>query len=151
MSEGMNRVYLFGNLGADPELRFTAGGQAVLNIRMATTESYLDANKERQEKTEWHSVVVWGKRGDGLAKILHKGDRIVVEGGLRTSDYEKDGVKRYKTEIHARDVFLAGSAGGGRGAPSGGGGYGGGRAAPPPAGGNEEAEPPGGYPDDLPY
>lgn len=118
MSEGLNRVILLGNLGADPELRYTQGGQAVLNLRMATTESYLDKDKKRQEKTEWHSVVVWGARGEGLAKILKKGDRILVEGGLRTSDYEKDGVKRYKTEIHAKEVCLAG---GGQKAESGGG------------------------------
>lgn len=108
MSEGLNRVMLFGNLGADPELRFTAAGQGVLNLRLATTESYLDKNKERQERTEWHSVVVWGKRGEALAKILSKGSTIFVEGGNRTSSYDKDGVKHYKTEVHATNVLLGG-------------------------------------------
>lgn len=110
MADGMNKVFLLGNLGADPELRFTQGGQAVLNIRLATTESYLDKDGERHERTDWHSVVVWGKRGEGLAKILATGDRILVEGGIRTSSYDdKEGNKKYKTEIHAVDIKLCGS------------------------------------------
>lgn len=111
--DGLNRTMLLGNLGADPELRMTGGGQAVLNLRLATTESYLDKDKARQERTEWHSVVVWGKRAEGLNKILRKGDRIFVEGGLRTSSYEKDGEKRYKTEVVAQNVILNGKAFGG--------------------------------------
>lgn len=111
MSEGMNKVLLLGNLGADPELKVTQGGQAVLKLRMATTESYLDKNNARQEKTEWHSVTVWGKRGEGLAKILTKGSRILVEGKLQTSSYEKNGEKRYSTEINALQVYLAGGGG----------------------------------------
>ncbi len=110
MAEGLNRVMLIGNLGADPELRMTQGGQAVLRLRLATTETYLDANKARQERTEWHSVTVWGKRGEGLAKLLKKGERIYIEGGLRTSSYEKDGEKRYRTEVTASNVLLMGSA-----------------------------------------
>jgi len=109
---------LLGNLGADPELRMTGGGQAVLKLRLATTESYLDRNKERQERTEWHNVVVWGKRAEGLGKIVRKGDRMFVEGGLRTSSYEKDGEKRYRTEVIASNVILNGKpAGGERRAP----------------------------------
>lgn len=108
--DGLNRVMLLGNLGADPELRMTGGGQAVLNMRLATTESYLDKDRERQERTEWHNVVVWGKRAEGLGKIVKKGDRIFVEGGLRTSSYEKDGDKRYKTEVVASNVILNGKA-----------------------------------------
>lgn len=114
MAEGLNRVMLLGNLGADPELRVTAGGQAVLKLRLATTESYLDRNNTRQEKTEWHSVTIWGKRGEALAKILAKGDRIFVEGGLRTSSYEKDGEKRYRTEVVASNIILGGGRGGAR-------------------------------------
>lgn len=109
MSEGLNRVMLLGNLGADPELRFTQGGSAVLNIRLATTEVYIDKSRERQERTEWHSVVVWGKRAEGLAKVLGKGSTIHVEGSLRNSSYEdRDGNKRYKTEIVASKVILCG-------------------------------------------
>jgi single-strand DNA-binding protein len=111
MSEGLNRVTLLGNLGADPELRMTQGGQAFLKLRLATTESYLDSNNTRQERTEWHSITVWGKRGEGLAKHLTKGSRILVEGGLRTSSYEKDGEKRYRTEIVANNVVFAGGGG----------------------------------------
>jgi single-strand DNA-binding protein len=106
--DGLNRCMLLGNLGADPELRMTGGGQAVLKLRLATTESYLDKNKERQERTEWHNVVVWGKRAEGLGKIVHKGDRMFVEGGLRTSSYEKDGEKRYRTEVIATNIILNG-------------------------------------------
>jgi single-strand DNA-binding protein len=107
--EGMNRVLLVGNLGADPELRFTQGGQAVLNIRLATTERYLDREKHWQERTDWHSVVVWGKRAEALAKLLRKGGQIAVEGGIRTSSYDdREGNKRYKTEVHASNVILLG-------------------------------------------
>jgi single-strand DNA-binding protein len=103
---------LLGHLGAEPELRFTQSGQAVLNMRLATTESYLDSNKVRQERTEWHSVVLWGKRAEALAKFLQKGSMLFVEGGLRTTSYEKDGQKRYKTEVNATNVILAGKGGG---------------------------------------
>ena len=108
MSDGMNKVLLLGNLGANPELRVTAGGTAVLNFRVATSETFLDRNKEPQTRTDWHSVVVWGPRAQGLAKVLVKGTMVLVEGGLRSSSYEKDGVRRYKTEIHAREIHLVG-------------------------------------------
>lgn len=125
MAEGLNKVMLLGNLGADPELKVTAGGQAVLKLRLATTESYLDRNNARQERTEWHSVTLWGKRGEALSKFLQKGERIFVEGSLRTSSYEKDGEKRYRTEVIANNIILAGRGkGGGVGdEPGGGGGY----------------------------
>src|SRR5215212_6749514 len=143
MAEGLNRVMLLGNLGADPELRYTQAGKAVLNMRLATTESYLDANKVRQERTDWHNVVLWGKRGEALAKFLTKGSTIFIEGGLRTSSYDdKDGNKRYKTEIHATNVILTGGRGRGGGEPGeggggggGGGGYGGGGSGPRRGGG----------------
>ena len=112
MAEGLNRVMLLGNLGADPELRYTQGGQAVLHLRLATTESYLDKDKVRRERTDWHSVVVWGKRGEALGKILSKGSSIFVEGSLRTSSYDdREGQKRYKTEVIANNIILAGGRG----------------------------------------
>ncbi|MDX2051094.1 MAG: single-stranded DNA-binding protein [Polyangiaceae bacterium] len=120
MAEGLNRVMLLGNLGQDPELKVTGGGQSVLKLRLATPERYLDKNKSWQERTEWHSVVVWGKRAEALSKFLTKGSRIFVEGGIRSSSYDdKDGQKRYRTEIVANNIILAGGGGGGR---SGGGG-----------------------------
>lgn len=144
MADGFNRVMLLGNLGADPELRYTPNGQPVLKFRLATTESYLDANKVRQERTEWHNVVLWGKRGEALARHLNKGTRVFVEGSLRTSSYEdKDGVKRYRTEIFASDIIFAGGArrsGGDEFGPPpgrGGGGYGGDDFGGPPRRGPE--------------
>lgn len=108
MSDGMNRVTLLGNLGADPDLRYTPTGVAVLSMRLATSESWRDKNKELQERTEWHSVVVFGNRAEGLARVLRKGSGVLVEGGLRTSSYEKDGQVRSRTEVHAREVIFTG-------------------------------------------
>jgi len=153
MAEGLNRVLLLGNLGADPELRMTNGGQAVLKMRLATSETYLDRNRQRQERTEWHNVVVWGKRAEALGKFLTKGSRLFVEGGLRTSSYEdKDGNKRYRTEVVAANVILSGGGGGGGGAGGAGGaggGGGGGRAGgrSEPQGGYDDPAPTGGYND----
>ena len=173
MAEGLNKVMLLGNVGADPELRFTQGGLAVLNIRLATSESYLDKDKVRRERTEWSTVVMFGKRGESLSKLVGKGSSIFVEGSLRTSSYDdKDGSKRYKTEVHANNIILCGGRGrgggaGGEGAPQDegrqhakGGGEGGGSAGggerggwAPPAGGHQQAAPAhaptGGYPDDF--
>lgn len=107
MSTGVNKVILLGNLGADPELRYTQGGQAVLNMRLATAETYLDKNKQKQERTDWHTLVLWGPRGEALAKMLKKGSRIYVEGKLQTSSYDdKEGNKRYKIEVNVREVVL---------------------------------------------
>jgi single-strand DNA-binding protein len=152
MADGLNRVMLMGNLGADPELRVTSGGQSVLKLRLATSETYLDKNRVRQERTEWHSVVVWGKRAEALSKFLTKGSKLFVEGGLRTSSYDdKEGNKKYRTEVVAQNIILAGSGGGGGrsgggggGAAGGGGGRGGGDDYDAPAGGG------GGY-DDQDY
>ena len=106
MSEGMNQVILMGHLGAEPELRTLPSGTSLLKLRMATNETYLDRNKERQERTDWHDVVLWGPRAEALSRILTKGSGLVVEGSIRTSSYEKDGVRRWRTEILARDVHL---------------------------------------------
>jgi single-strand DNA-binding protein len=109
MAEGLNRVMLLGNLGADPELRVTPGGQAVLKLRLATNETYPDRNNVRQERTEWHRVTVWGRRAEALGKILQKGDLLFVEGRLQTSSYEKNGEKRYSTEVVANNIVLPGT------------------------------------------
>lgn len=107
MANGMNKVFLLGNLGAEPELRYTQGGQPVLSLRVATSESYQGKDGQRVERTDWHSVTVWGKRGEALSKLLRKGSGLFVEGSLRTSSYEgKDGTKRYKTEVNAKEVIL---------------------------------------------
>jgi len=146
MAEGLNRVMLLGNLGADPELRTTPGGQAILKLRLATTETYLDRQNVRQERTEWHRVTVWGKRGEALGKFLTKGDRIFVEGRIQTSSYEKNGEKRYSTDIIANNIILSGGGRGrGEGAPRGEGGSGGGGGRP--ASREPEGEAP---PDDFP-
>jgi single-strand DNA-binding protein len=108
MAEGLNRVMLLGNLGADPELRVTPGGQAILKLRLATNESYLDKNNVRQERTEWHRVTIWGRRAEALGKILQKGDSLFIEGRLQTSSYEKNGEKRYSTEVVASNIVLPG-------------------------------------------
>lgn len=111
MANGVNKVILLGNLGADPEVRYTQGGTAVMSLRLATAEPYKDKAGEWQERTEWHSVTVWAARAEGLAKVLAKGARIFVEGSLRTSAYnDRDGNKRYKTEINASSVVLCGGS-----------------------------------------
>jgi single-strand DNA-binding protein len=119
MAEGLNKVMLIGNLGRDPELRYTQGGQPILNMRLATNESYQNRDGERQEKTEWHSVILWGKRGEALGKILSKGSQLCIEGRLQTRSWEdKQGQKRYTTEIVATNVILLGGRGGGGGGQS---------------------------------
>jgi single-strand DNA-binding protein len=117
MSNGINKVILLGNLGADPELRFTQGGQGVLNIRLCTTTRYKDRDGDWKEREEWHGVVVWGARAEGLSKFLGKGDKVYVEGELRTSSWDdkKSGEKRYKTEIHASEIIPCSGKGNGAG------------------------------------
>jgi single-strand DNA-binding protein len=116
-SRGVNKVILIGNLGADPEIRYTTSGTAVANLRLATTETWMDKSGERTERTEWHRVVLWGKMAESLSEYLVKGKQIYVEGRLQTRQWDdKDGNKRYTTEIRGDRVVLLGSAGGGRGA-----------------------------------
>src|SRR6267378_4429394 len=113
----VNKVILVGNLGRDAELRYTPGGAAVATINMATTEVWNDKAGQRQEKTEWHRVVLWGKQAESLAEYLTKGKQIYVEGRLQTRQWDdKDGNKRYTTEIKADRITLLGGGGGGRGA-----------------------------------
>ena len=115
----VNKVILVGNLGRDAELRYTPAGAAVATINMATTEVWNDKAGQRQEKTEWHRVVLWGKSAESLAEYLVKGKQIYVEGRLQTRQWDdKDGNKRYTTEIRGDRVVLLGG-GGGRGAGAG--------------------------------
>jgi single-strand DNA-binding protein len=116
----VNKVILVGNLGRDAELRYTPGGAAVSTINMATTEVWNDKGGQRQEKTEWHRVVLWGKSAESLTEYLTKGKQIYVEGRLQTRQWDdKDGNKRYTTEIRGDKVVLLGGGGGGRGAGAG--------------------------------
>jgi single-strand DNA-binding protein len=108
-SRGINKVILVGNLGADPEIRYTTSGTAVANLRLATTETYTDKNGERTEKTEWHRVVLWGKTAETASQYLTKGKQVYVEGRLQTRDWQdKDGTKRFSTEIHASNMIMLG-------------------------------------------
>jgi single-strand DNA-binding protein len=111
MANGLNRAYLLGNLGQDPELRVTQGGLTILTLSLACNESWLDKNRVRQERVEWVRVVVFGRRAEALAKFLKKGAKLFVEGSLKHSSYEdREGVKRYKTEVVAHNVILGGGA-----------------------------------------
>jgi len=114
----VNKVILVGNLGRDPEVRFTGSGKAVAKFPLATSEVWNDAEGSRQERTEWHNVIVWGKQGETCGQYLSKGRQVYVEGSIRTRSYDdKDGNKRYMTEIVAQRVrFLGGGAGRGAGA-----------------------------------
>ena len=111
----VNRVILVGNLGADAELRYTGGGAAVANFRLATTEVFKDKDGQRQEQTEWHRVSLWGKQAETIAQWLVKGKQVYVEGRLQTRKWQdKDGNDRYTTEVRGdRVVLLGGGAGGG--------------------------------------
>lgn len=111
----VNKVILVGNLGRDSELRYTPNGAAVATVNMATTESWNDKGGQKQERTEWHRVVIWGKTAENLNEYLTKGKSIYVEGKLQTRQWDdKDGNKRYTTEIRAdRIVLLGGGAGNG--------------------------------------
>lgn len=114
----VNKVILVGNLGKDPEVRFTPNGRALAKFPVATSEKWTDQDGNRQERTEWHNVVVWGKQAETCGQYLAKGRQVFIEGSIRSRQYDdKDGNKRYITEIVARDVrFLGGGGGGARGA-----------------------------------
>jgi single-strand DNA-binding protein len=126
MARGVNKVILVGNLGADPETRYTANGGAITNIRLATSEAWKDKTSgENQERTEWHRVVLFGKLGEIAGEYLKKGRQVYIEGSLRTNKYtDKEGVERYSTDIVANEMQMLGGPGGGEG--GGGGGYSGG-------------------------
>jgi single-strand DNA-binding protein len=139
----LNKVMLIGNLGKDPELRYTASGQAVASFSLATSEKFKDKTSgEWQERTEWHKVTMWGKLGELAGEFLAKGKTVFIEGRLQTRKYEKDGVTHYSTEIVGDKMeFLSGK---GEKAAAGD------SSAPPKTGGGNYEEPP--IPDDdIPF
>lgn len=95
----LNKAMLIGRLGRDPEVRFTSSGQAVANFSMATDESYKDSSGEKVQKTEWHRIVLWGKLAEVAQQYLKKGSLVYIEGKLQTREWEKDGEKKYQTEV----------------------------------------------------
>ena len=134
MSYGLNKVMLIGHLGSDPELRYTESNVPVANFNMATNESYKDQNGNLVERTEWHRIVAWRKLAELFGEYLKKGSKVYIEGKLQTRSWEdKDGNKRYTTEIVANEFMFLDSRSG-----SGGGQQGGGDMPPPsePAGGS---------------
>ena len=158
MARGVNKVILVGTLGADPETRSMPSGMAVTNIRIATNETWKDkASGAQQERTEWHSIALFGRLGEISAEYLRKGSQVFVEGKLRTRKWQdKQGNDRYTTEIIADNMqMLGGRAGGGMSGGERGGERSGGASAPPrddydqapaPAGGGKED-----FDDDIPF
>ena len=116
MAEGINRATLLGNLGQDPELRYTSNQQAVCNLRLATTERWTGKDGQPGERTDWHTVVVWGRDAESCGKYLKKGSQIYVEGRIETRSWEdREGNKRKTTEIKANRIFIPLGGGGGAG------------------------------------
>jgi single-strand DNA-binding protein len=112
MAGSVNKVILIGNLGANPELRYTQGQQAVANLRIATTEKWTDKSGQKQEATEWHRVVVWGKQAEICGQYLTKGRQVYIEGSIRTRQWQdQQGQKRFTTEVVARNVQMLGGRG----------------------------------------
>ena len=152
MARGINKVILVGNLGADPETRYTAAGAAITTIRVATSESLRDKQSgEMQERTEWHRVKFFGRLAEIAGEYLRKGRQVYIEGSLRTDKWQdQSGQDRWTTEIIADEMQMLGGRGGaggggdfGGGAPSGGGQQGGGNAPPQPG--------PDDFDDDIPF
>ncbi len=105
----VNKVFLIGNLGRDPEVRYTQSGTAVANFTMATTDRWSDPSGERKERTEWHRIVVWGKQAEIAGEYLRKGRQVCVEGSLQTREWtDREGNKRYTTEIRAQRFQMLG-------------------------------------------
>ena len=124
MAGSVNKVIIIGNLGRDPEVRNFQNGGKVVNLRIATSESWKDKQTgEQQERTEWHRVKFFGRLAEIAGEYLKKGSQVYVEGKLRTDEYEKDGIKRYSTDIIADEMQMLGSRGGEGGGGGGGSGY----------------------------
>ncbi len=122
MSRSLNKVMLIGNLGNDPEIRSTTGGNRVASFSLATSRSWSGTNGEKQEKTEWHKCVAWNSRGTGLVDVIEKyckkGDRLYVEGRIEYRQWQdKEGQTRYTTEINVREMMMLGGGRGGDGEP----------------------------------
>jgi single-strand DNA-binding protein len=157
----VNKVILVGNLGADPELKYTPSNRAVCNLSVATNEVWKDKSGQKQEKTEWHRVTVWGEQAENCSKFLTKGRMVYIEGRIQTRSWDdKEGKKRYSTEVVAeRVVFLGGGAGAENGAGGGGKRSGGTRhgwgeeTQPPPSEPNDAGAPPAPPPgdDEIPF
>ena len=147
MARGINKVILVGNLGADPETRYSTSGSAITQIRIATSESWKDKQTgEQQERTEWHRVKFFGRLAEIAGEYLRKGSQVYVEGSLRTDKYtDKDGIERYSTDIVANEMQMLGGRAG-----EGGGGGGGSRGERAPRGGNDGFETRGGAGYDAP-
>ena len=143
----VNKAILVGHLGKDPEVRFTNTGSAVANFSMATSEIWNDRDGKRQERTEWHNIVVWGKQAELCGQYLAKGRQVYVEGSIRTRSYDDKttGAKRYVTEIVAQRIQFLGGGGGTRLAPQADGGH----ADDVSTGGTAGDQPPGD--DDIPF
>jgi single-strand DNA-binding protein len=121
MARGVNKVILVGNLGNDPEVKYTQGGMAITSLSLATTSVRKDRDGNQQEKTEWHRVKLFGKLGEIAGEYLKKGRQVYIEGRIEYGSYEKDGVKHYTTDIVADEMQMLG---GGEGGGAGGGGRG---------------------------
>jgi single-strand DNA-binding protein len=150
---GVNKAILVGNLGRDPELRTTPNGQSVVNFTLATSETWTDKSGERVERTEWHRIVVWGRTAEMCNQYLSKGRTVYVEGRIQTREWEdKDGNKRYTTEINANTVNFIGPRGSSGSSGSSGGDSGG----EPSGGSNDGGSGPSGDPgpptdDNIPF
>ncbi|MDU9049412.1 MAG: single-stranded DNA-binding protein [Candidatus Electrothrix sp. Rat3] len=147
----INKVILIGNLGADPELRYTQSGVAVASFNVATSRRWKDKEGQQQEETEWHRIVAWQRLGEVCNEYLHKGSKVYVEGRLQTRKWQdQNGNDRYTTEIIASDIQFLTPRGEGGGGYSGGGsgsGGGGGYDPGPAGGGNNNSSAGGGYDD----
>jgi single-strand DNA-binding protein len=155
MAEGVNKAILVGNLGKDPELSYTQNGTGRCRFPLATSESYSNSAGERQERTEWHNIVVWGKLAETVSKFMQKGRQCYVEGRIQTRSWDdKEGMKRYITEINASKVTFLGGRGDG-GSQNSGGYQGGGSGGPPSdsggGGGDSFSGGPGPNDDDIPF
>lgn len=152
MARGINKVILIGNLGRDPETRYTQGGTPVTNFSVATSDNWRDKTSgEQQERTEWHNVVCFARLAEIAGEYLKKGSKVYIEGSLRTSDWERDGQKHYRTEVIARDMQMLDSRGGG--APTGFEGQGSGESygGPPKQSGNAPTLSDDDFDDDIPF